>query len=111
MGFRLQRSIKIAPGIRVNLSKSGLGWSVGPRGFKIGATARGQRYTSVSIPGTGVSYRQYERKRPTGAERDIRMPKEVGQANLKTEKTTRPIGLAVAVLVLLYLFAVYFIHR
>ena len=34
MSFRLQRSIKIAKGIRLNVSKSGLGVSVGPRGRK-----------------------------------------------------------------------------
>ena len=45
MGLRFQRRIKVLPGLRINLSKSGVGFSVGGRGAHIGITARGQRYT------------------------------------------------------------------
>jgi hypothetical protein len=62
MGFRFQRRIKILPGVRLNLSKSGIGVSVGPRGAHIGITARGQHYTSVGIPGTGLLWREYQHK-------------------------------------------------
>jgi len=31
---------------------------VGGRGFRVGTTARGKKYTSFSIPGTGVGYRK-----------------------------------------------------
>jgi hypothetical protein len=34
MGFRWQRRIKIAPGLRLNVSKSGLGLSVDTRGAR-----------------------------------------------------------------------------
>ncbi|WP_319372205.1 DUF4236 domain-containing protein [uncultured Ilyobacter sp.] len=57
MGFRFQRSIKIAKGVRLNLSKSGLGVSVGPRGAKISVGPRGT-YANVGLPGTGLSVRQ-----------------------------------------------------
>ncbi len=40
------------------MSKSGLGYSVGGRGFRVGTLARGKKYTSFSIPGTGVAYRK-----------------------------------------------------
>jgi broad specificity phosphatase PhoE len=33
--MRFQKSIRIAPGIRINLSKSGVGVSVGPKGLKV----------------------------------------------------------------------------
>lgn len=56
MGFSYRRSIGIGP-FRINLSKSGVGWSVGGRGMRTGVDGRGRRYTNVSIPGTGVSYR------------------------------------------------------
>src|ERR1017187_7465965 len=62
MGLRFQRRIKILPGVRINLSKSGVGLSVGGRGAHIGITARGQRYTSIGVPGTGVSWREYQHK-------------------------------------------------
>ena len=62
MGLRFQRRIKVLPGVRINLSKSGVGLSVGGRGAHIGITARGQRYTSIGLPGTGLSWREYQRK-------------------------------------------------
>jgi len=62
MGLRFQRRIKLFPGVRINLSKSGVGLSVGGRGAHIGITARGQRYTSIGLPGTGVSWREYQHK-------------------------------------------------
>lgn len=49
MGLRFQRRIRLFPGVRLNLPKSGIGVSVGTRGAHIGITARGQRYTSVGI--------------------------------------------------------------
>jgi len=55
MGFRFWRRIKIAPGVTLNLSKSGGSLSVGPRGAKVTVGARGRRAT-VGIPGTGLFY-------------------------------------------------------
>lgn len=57
MGFRFRKSVKIAPGVRVNVSKSGVSTSIGPRGAKINVSSRGTRATT-SIPGTGISYSQ-----------------------------------------------------
>ena len=55
MGLRLFRRIKIAPGITLNLSKSGLSASAGVRGARVTLGPRGVRRT-VGIPGTGISY-------------------------------------------------------
>lgn len=57
MSIRFHRSIKIAKGVRLNISKSGLGLSVGPRGAKLSMNSKGV-YSSLGIPGTGLSYRQ-----------------------------------------------------
>lgn len=56
MGIRFRRSIKLAPGLRMNLGLGGLGLSVGPRGANIGIGSRGA-YANVGIPGTGLSTR------------------------------------------------------
>jgi hypothetical protein len=56
MGFYYRKSLHVGP-FRVNVSKSGLGYSVGGRGFRTGVSARGRRYTTFSIPGTGMGYR------------------------------------------------------
>jgi len=56
MGFVFRKSIGAGP-FRVNLSKSGVGYSVGGRGFRTGISANGRRYSSFGVPGTGLSYR------------------------------------------------------
>jgi hypothetical protein len=55
MGFRFRKSIKILPGIRLNLSRSGVSASVGKRGATVNLSDRGARGT-VGAPGTGLSY-------------------------------------------------------
>jgi hypothetical protein len=56
MGFYYRKSISLGP-FRVNLGKSGIGYSVGTRGFRTGLSSRGRRYTTFSVPGTGMGYR------------------------------------------------------
>ena len=55
MGFYYRKSIGIGP-FRLNLGKSGVGYSVGTRGFRTGLSSRGRRYTTFSLPGTGIGY-------------------------------------------------------
>ncbi len=55
MGFRFWRRIRIAPGVTLNLSKSGGSLSFGPRGAKFTIGPRGKRAT-VGLPGTGLFY-------------------------------------------------------
>ena len=55
MAFRFSRRIKIAPGIRINVSKSGVSTTLGGRGANVNVGKRGVRGT-VTIPGTGISY-------------------------------------------------------
>lgn len=61
MGFRFQRRVNLGAGFRLNLSKSGIGFSWGIPGLRIGRNARGRRTASVGVPGTGVSYRTESR--------------------------------------------------
>jgi hypothetical protein len=55
MVFRFRRSMKLAPGIRVNLNKGGPSVRVGPRGAGVTVGTKGTR-ASAGIPGTGLSY-------------------------------------------------------
>jgi len=57
MGLRFRKSINVGP-FRVNISRSGVGYSVGTRGFRVGQSARKKRYVTASLPGTGLSYRK-----------------------------------------------------
>jgi hypothetical protein len=61
MGWRFSRSINLGP-LRINLSKRGVGASVGAGPFRIGRSASGRNYGSARIPGTGISYRTESRE-------------------------------------------------
>lgn len=54
MALRFRKSFKIAPGVRINLSKSGVSTSIGGKGITANLSKRGTRVTT-SIPGTGIS--------------------------------------------------------
>ena len=56
MGFRFRKSFKIAPGVKVNFGKKGVGTSLGGKGFRVSINSSGRRTTTVGIPGTGISY-------------------------------------------------------
>ncbi len=53
--FRFHRSLKLIPGVRLNLSKTGASVSLGVRGARLNLGPRGVR-TTVGIPGSGLSY-------------------------------------------------------
>ncbi len=57
MGIYFRKSVKILPGIRLNVSKTGTSWSIGPRGLKLNIGKKGT-YLNSSIPGTGIYSRQ-----------------------------------------------------
>ncbi|WP_416825250.1 DUF4236 domain-containing protein [Ectobacillus polymachus] len=54
MGLRFRKSFKVAPGIRMSVSKSGVGMSVGGKGLRYSVHSSGRRQTTESIPGTGI---------------------------------------------------------
>jgi len=56
MGFRFFRRIKLAPGVSLNLSKSGPSVSFGPRGAKVTVGGSQGTRATVGIPGTGIYY-------------------------------------------------------
>ena len=63
MSFRLWRRMKIAPGVTLNLSKSGGSISIGPRGNKFSIGPRG-KHISLGIPGSGLFYtKRYSNKK------------------------------------------------
>jgi hypothetical protein len=62
MGWSYRKSVNLGP-FRVNLSKSGIGYSVGGKDFRVGVNARGRKYDSLTIPGTGLHYRSSSKER------------------------------------------------
>jgi hypothetical protein len=65
MGWSYRKSASFGP-FRINVSKSGIGYSIGGKGFRSGVNARGRRYSSISVPGTGLRYTKSGGKGATG---------------------------------------------
>jgi len=55
MGWRYRSSVRLARGLRINLSRSGASLSVGRRGATVNLGRRGIRGT-VGLPGSGIGY-------------------------------------------------------
>ena len=56
MGFRVRKSFKVAPGVRVNVGKKSAGISVGTKGARVSVNSRTGARATVGIPGSGISY-------------------------------------------------------
>lgn len=109
MGFRFRKSIKILPGVRVNLSKKGVSSvSIGPRGAKLNVGENGSRVT-VGIPGTGISYSEnLSSTNKMNAHESISVPPSIEQSSVgspskapESLKNCLIIALALVILVLL----------
>lgn len=97
MGLKFRKSVKIAPGVRVNLGKKSSSVSIGNKygGYNIGS--RGTR-ARVSAPGTGLSYSER-----LGKGRQQRSPHEPKQHSTAEWVTAAIVGL-VLFFMLVWLF-------
>jgi len=58
MGFSFRKSFSLG-GLRLNVSRGGVGTSWGLPGIRFGVTPDGRRYIALGIPGTGLYYMKY----------------------------------------------------
>lgn len=58
MGLRFHKSIKILPGIRLNINKGSISVTAGVKGAHYTLSSKGTGTASLGIPGTGVSYQK-----------------------------------------------------
>lgn len=56
MGLRFRKSVKIAPGVRLNIGKKSVGISAGVKGYRKSINSSGRVTTSIGTPVAGVSY-------------------------------------------------------
>lgn len=62
MGFKFRKSIKLLPGVKLNLGKKGISSvSIGKRGATVNINKNGVQ-TTLGIPGTGISYKSKRKK-------------------------------------------------
>lgn len=90
MGLNFRKSITILPGVRLNLSKSGVSASFGRKGMRQSISTSGRATTTLGIPGTGVYYtKQTNVKKLAGGLKDkITGKKTDTKKEAKEEKKT-----------------------
>lgn len=88
MGLRFRKSIKILPGVKLNLGKKSAGVSAGTTGARYSVNSSGRKTSTVGIPGTGLSY-----SKSSGG----------GKKSDKGSKTVLPWRLIIAVGVLIFI--------
>jgi hypothetical protein len=79
VGFRMRKSMKIAPGVRLNVSKSGVGASVGGRGGRYSVHSSGRRTVSA---GSGIVPGVYYQKSLGGS--------RLGEAHAVNQTSAHP---------------------
>lgn len=90
MGLNFRKSITIFPGVKLNLSKSGVSASFGTKGIRQSISTTGRARTTLGIPGTGVYYtKQTNVKKLAGGLKDkITGKKTDSKKDQKEEKKT-----------------------
>lgn len=66
MALRFRRTLKIAPGVRLNLTKTGVSTRVGPRGAGVTVGTSGTT-VSAGLPGSGLHVSKKLPRRPKAA--------------------------------------------
>ena len=87
--LRARRSIKVAPGFKVNLNKRSVGVTVGTRGAHYSVNTSGRRTSTVGLPGTGLSIVNYQ-----GGHRSSRPARQGHGATCEREAVLRHQGKA-----------------
>lgn len=79
MGLRFNRRIRLFPGVRLNLSKSGVSTSIGRPGAWLTFGKRGTRAT-IGVPGSGLSYSVTSKPHEDAVQTSVQGPAPSGSA-------------------------------
>lgn len=119
MPVRFRRTFTLFPGVKVNVSKGGMSFTVGQKGFHLNFSKRGVRQTT-SLPGSGISHTSYlyknddedeERERPEREERAASAEeKEEKSQRRRTRRTIREQASSPWGFFLFTVIAVFFIY-
>lgn len=103
MGLRFRKSVKIAPGIKLNIGKKSVGVSVGNKYGGVSINSRSGVTTRASIPGTGISYTKKVKA-------TTQNQKEYSEQYDTNETSTKEINKWSALLLCLF-FGVFGVHK
>lgn len=84
MGYRYRKSFKLGP-FRINLSKSGVGWSVGNKYARYTRKANGGTRITTTLPGTGISHVEELGHTQSSAPRPSEVPVQAGAPQEREE--------------------------
>jgi hypothetical protein len=113
MPVRIRKTFKLFPGVKVNMSKGGISFTVGTKGYHLNFSKRGVRQT-VGLPGSGISETSYIVKNDaksapkTSAAEKEKHDAEDSNEEVKQDTTPRhrtPIWLLLLALVVVYIGA------
>jgi hypothetical protein len=63
--FRARKSIKLAPGVKVNVNRKSVGLSLGGKYARRTVNTSGRKSTTFSLPGTGLSHQSTSTSKST----------------------------------------------
>ena len=103
MSFRFKKSIKILPGIKLNISKNGLNSiSIGKPGASVNISKKGKQAT-IGIPGTGLSY---SKKLPSREDTHLKSPSISTSAEPNSKQTISPPKIIMIGLLVIFSFLI-----
>lgn len=89
MGLRYRKSIKIAPGVKINLNKKSASVTVGSKRVHKTFNSNGQTTTSVNLPVKGLSYT--DRKSSTSAKRRTSTASSVSGSSVSSPASVKAV--------------------
>lgn len=99
MGFNFRKSLKIAPGVKINITKKGFSsLSIGKNGARVNIGKKGVK-TTAGLPNTGLSYSKFSsyKNKNSGQVNQLGKNDSIGFGSLLL------IGIAVLFLYLIFL--------
>lgn len=108
MSFRFKKSIKILPGIKLNISKNGVNSvTIGKSGASLNLSKKGKQAT-VGLPGTGLSYSKKFSSNINTSSKSPPLPSSAEPNSKKTISSTKIIMISLLVIFSFLIGAVFF---
>jgi tetratricopeptide (TPR) repeat protein len=85
VGFRIRKSLRVAPGVRLNVSRSGVGMSAGVKRARYAVHSSGRRTTMIGNPIFGVGYMHQSSSR-----RGARRPSKAAPSSVAPPRPRKP---------------------
>lgn len=103
MSFRFKKSLKILPGIKLNISKNGLNSvTIGKPGASVNISKKRKQFT-VGMPGTGLSYSQ---KLPSHTGTSSKSPSPPSSVELNYKQKISPKKIIIIILLVIFFFLI-----